>query len=328
MNVSQRGEFGLIAHLHQSLGARPGTRLGIGDDGALLESLAHPVVTADALVESVHFRRDWSSAFSLGIKAMAVNLSDLAAMGARPVAAFVTLALPPDCELSWVEEFYRGLESLAARHQFTIAGGDTTAAPLTLISLTLIGDLMPEASGEAVMRDGARVGDALCVTGTLGDSAAGLELLRHPRADFERADYLIGRHLEPTPRLEAMRSLLGAERESVHAALDLSDGLAGDAAHIARASGVTLEIQAERLPLSDACRALAEALGQSPLDWALSGGEDYELCLCVAPQSVARLQAASEVPLTVVGRVVADAGEVRVLQDGKAREVGAAWTHF
>ena len=179
MNVSQRGEFGLIAHLHQGLSARAGTQLGIGDDGAVLDALAHPIVTVDALVENVHFRRDWSSAFALGVKSMAVNLSDLAAMGARPVAAFVALALPPDCSSEWIEQLYAGMESLAARHDFTIAGGDTTSAPLVFISVTLVGELCIEADGQPITRSGARAGDIVCVTGNLGDSAAGLALLQN-----------------------------------------------------------------------------------------------------------------------------------------------------
>ena len=328
MDVSQRGEFGLIAHLDRNLSVRAGVKLGIGDDGAVLHSLAHPVVTTDALVENVHFRRDWTAAFALGVKAMAVNLSDLAAMGAAPVAAFVALALPPDCDADWVERLYAGMESLAAKYEFTLAGGDTTSAPLVMISVTLVGDLMPEARGLAVLRSGARVGDCVCVTGTLGDSAAGLALLRRPDANFGRAEFLLKRHLEPAPRLAAMRACLGAARDAVHAALDLSDGLAGDAAHLARASGVALEIECERLPISDECRDLARELGVSALDWALSGGEDYELCLCVAPDAVEKLSAATDVALTIVGRVVAGAGEVRMSENGEARAVEAGWTHF
>lgn len=326
MNVSATGEFGLIARLEQNLTTRAGVRVGIGDDGAVLSALRNPIVTCDALIENVHFRRDWTSAHSLGIKAIAVSLSDSAAMGARPVAAFIALALPRDCETIWVEEFYVGLESLASRHDFTIAGGDMTSAPLVMISVTLVGELMPQAHGHAVLRSGARVGDEICVSGNLGESAAGLELLNHPR-DFDGAT-LLRRHREPTPRLAAMRDWMGADRAAIHAALDLSDGLAGDAAHLARASGVDIEIDAEKLPISDDCRALAKELDRSPLDWALRGGEDYELCLCVAPDAVDSLRAASDVALTVVGRVVEGAGSVRVTENGQPRATGAAWTHF
>ena len=326
MNVSQRGEFGLIAHLSQGLQTRRGVRAGIGDDAAVLEALAHPIVTADALVENVHFRRDWTSARALGLKAMAVNLSDLAAMGARPVAAFVTLAVPSDCQSAWIEELYAGMESQAAQYDFTIAGGDTTAAPLVFTSVTLVGELMEEARGLPVLRSGARAGDALCVTGELGDSAAGLALLQNPGVALDDATraFLLKRHLEPTPRLNLMRALLKSERAAIRAALDISDGLIGDARHIARASKVDIEIDADKLPISEACRAAARALNVSPLDWALAGGEDYELCLCIAPASVETSE------LHVVGRVVAGAGAgaVRVRENGAERADVAAWTHF
>lgn len=317
MNVSQRGEFGLIAHLHENLKTRAGTQLGIGDDAAVLNALAHPIITCDALVENVHFRRDWTSAHALGIKSMAVNLSDVAAMGARPVAAFISLALPPDCSSEWISDLYAGMETLAARYDFTIAGGDVTAAPLVFISVTLIGDLMPEALGRPLLRSGAQVGDAVCVTGDLGDSAAGLALLL---ANAAGNDVLLRRHFEPVPRLNEMRELLGANRDAVHAGLDLSDGLVGDSSHVARASGVDIEIRAESLPISRECRAAARALNQSPLDWALSGGEDYELCLCVAPEFRAGL--------TQVGRVVEGTGQVRVYENGKLREGIVGWRHF
>ena len=371
MDVSQRGEFGLIAHLHRQLKTRAGTRTGIGDDAAVLEALAHPIVTVDALVEGVHFRRDWTSARALGAKSMAVNLSDLAAMGARPIAAFVALAVPRDCSSEWISELYIGMETLAARHDFTIAGGDMTAAPGIFISVTLVGDLMLEAAGRPVTRSGARVGDAVCVTGDLGDSAAGLALLQNADApgsspggspgdsglDGPARAYLLGRHLELTPRLERMRELLARDRDAVHAALDLSDGLAGDARHIARASGVDIEIYAEQLPISAACARAARALNQSATDWALSGGEDYELCLCLAPEGVAPEFARG---LHQVGRVIAcngaaegaiegatkgvgegatkgategagegaTEGQVRVFQDGKLCQNAAGWTHF
>ena len=322
MDVSQHGEFGLIAHLHQNLSTRAGTRLGIGDDGAVLEALVHPIVTTDALVENVHFRRDWTSAYDLGIKAMAVNLSDLAAMGAAPVAAFVSLALPRDCESEWITGLYAGMESLAARYGFTVAGGDMTSAPLVMMSVALVGDLMPEAQGQPVLRSGARVGDAVCVTGTLGDSAAGLALLQAPEVKISPAAraYLLERHHRPTPRLDAIRELLGANRAAIGAGLDLSDGVAGDAWHIARASGVNIEIDADALPISDACREAARALKISPVDWALAGGEDYELCLCVAPNAFPQL--------AQIGRVVAGAGEVRVTQNGELRPSATGWRHF
>ena len=317
MNVSQQGEFGLITQLHQSLQTRVGTKIGIGDDGAVLDALSHPVITTDALVENVHFRRDWTSPRALGVKSMAVNLSDVAAMGAWPVAAFVSLALPPDCDSAWISELYSGMESLAARYNFTIAGGDMTAAPLVMISVTLVGDLMPQALGRPILRSGARVGDAVCVTGNLGDSAAGLAQLL---AGSARDEALMRRHFEPQPRLDLMRELLSLNRGAIHAGLDLSDGLVGDSSHVARASGADIEIDAEQLPVSAECRAAARALNLSATDWALAGGEDYELCLCVAPDCIGEL--------IRVGRVVAGAGEVRVYEGGQLRAGQVGWQHF
>lgn len=335
MDLRSLGEFGLISHLHAGLGTRAGVRLGIGDDAAVLDALACPLVTVDALVEGVHFRRDWTTPRALGRKAMAVNLSDLAASGARPVAAFVALALPSEVALEWVEELYRGLEDAACAFAFTVAGGDTTKSRDALLSIALIGDAMDAARGP-VLRSGAQVGDELFVSGTLGDAAAGLAWLQNPGSAPDEAArrWVLQRHHEPTPRLELMRALLHCDAQGVRAALDLSDGLVGDAAHLARASGVSLEIEAQQLPLSPACRASAAALGAAALDWALSGGEDYELLLALSPASARALTTAaarSGTPLTRIGRCVApDDGGPRVLvrENGAPRQSARAWTHF
>lgn len=338
MNVRDLGEFGLIDQLSTRLTVRDGVTLGIGDDAALLNALDTPVVTTDALVENVHFRRDWIGRFSspraLGRKAMAVNVSDLAAMGARPVAAFVALAFPKDEDAAWLEELYAGFEDAARAYQFTIAGGDTVAAPLLMLSITLIGELLPEARQRAVLRSGVQAGDALCVSGTLGDSGGGLALLLDEALGATPAPRaaLLRRHFEPTPRLEMMRTLLRTNRAAIHAAMDLSDGLRGDARHLARRSGVKLEIHAENLPLSEAAREVAAQNGLDPLDWALAGGEDYELLLAIAPDAVAdlnvALEAAGHPRLTVVGEVGAGPPEVVVLENGVLRAGSGAWTHF
>ncbi|MDQ3814945.1 MAG: thiamine-phosphate kinase, partial [Armatimonadota bacterium] len=174
MNLYELGEFGLIARIQERLAQRAGVRLGIGDDAALLNALAAPVVTCDALVEQVHFRRDWISPRELGRKAITVNVSDIAAMGGRPVAAFITLALSDQDDVEFVEELYAGFEEAAARYDLTIAGGDTVRSPSALmLSVTLIGD-----APTPMTRGGARPGDVLLVTGTLGDAAAGLALLQ------------------------------------------------------------------------------------------------------------------------------------------------------
>lgn len=333
MNVQNLGEFGLIERLRENLKSRAGLRVGIGDDAAVLDSLAHPVITLDALVENVHFRRDWmanrSSTKALGWKAMAVSVSDLAAMGAKPVAAFVALALPPETEISFVDELYRGFEDCAREFDFSIAGGDVTRAPIAMISVTLVGDLLPESNGEPVLRSGAQIGDLLCVTGTLGDSAAGLWLLQNaPETRNSNVEFALKRHFEPTPRLPEMCVLLESNRGIVHAALDLSDGIAGDAQHLARRSNVRLEIESAQLPISDATRELAAQHGFNAIELALAGGEDYELLLALDAASFSELQNAFPTPLTVVGRVVAGDANVVILQNGEPHANAKAWTHF
>ncbi|HEX9997813.1 MAG TPA: thiamine-phosphate kinase [Abditibacterium sp.] len=336
MKLSEIGEFGLISHLQNKLEVREGTLLGIGDDCAILSALSCPIVTADALVEDVHFRRDWTSARALGRKAMAVNVSDLAASGARPVAAFVSLALSEAVDVEWVESLYEGFEDMAREFCFTVAGGDTTKSRGgVMISVTLIGEVLNEKRGP-ILRSGAQVGDVLMVSGTLGDSAAGFALLQTPQTLISASarEKLLLSHHEPMPRLELMRSILGFDAESLHAALDLSDGIVGDAAHLARRSSVSLQIDAEKVPISPICREAAQNLETSALDFALSGGEDYELLIAVAPIHVDDLLTRFKnepAPLSVVGKCVAPgpAGpQVLILENGIERPQASAWRHF
>jgi thiamine-monophosphate kinase len=198
-----------------------------------------------------------------------------------------------------------------------------------MISVTLIGN-----APQPVLRSGASPGDVLLVTGALGDSAAGLELLLRPElnVDAEKRDFLLARHHKPAPRLREMQAALQVGNV-VRGALDLSDGLAGDAAHIARQSNVTLEIETERLPISPACRGLAKAAGHDALQWALSGGEDYELLLCVAPEKANEvteaIQNATGTPVTIIGRCVPqEIAPVVLVQNGVRQDAPVAFTHF
>lgn len=334
MRPDEIGEFGLVERWSKGLPTRSKTLLGIGDDAAVLAPLQQPVVTVDALIETIHFRRDWTTARDLGWKAIAVNLSDIAAMGALPVAAFVALGLPDSVEVAWLDELYGGIEEAAAAYDLTIAGGDTTRSPSALmISVTLIGEVPLGRS--PLRRDGARSGDIVLATGTLGDAAAGLQLLLNPHIDLDAStrDYLMASHHRPQPRLKAVHAALAAAPHGISAALDLSDGLAGDAAHIARCSGVTLEIDTAQLPISPQCRAAAAILNQDAEQWALRGGEDYELLLCAAPDVVPGLVAAVEqsgVALTPIGRCLPlETSPVMLLHSDGRREIARpAWTHF
>jgi thiamine-monophosphate kinase len=343
MNLRQLGEFGLIHRLSAQLAQRGGVKLSIGDDAALLDALQAPLVTCDCLVEEIHFRRDWTTARNLGHKSITVNVSDIAAMGGQPVAAFVTLALSTRDELAWVEELYAGMEEAAEQYGLTICGGDTARSPLTtLLNITLVGEA-PLVKGEArpLTRSEAQIGDVVLVTGSLGDSAAGLALLQntHVAMPDETRNYLLQRHHKPTARLREVQAaqvlaLANGHERVLTAGMDLSDGLAGDAAHIARASQLSIEIEAAQLPISSQCREAANALGAEVLEWALTGGEDYELLWCVDAARVAAViaavQNATGTPVTVVGRcIVLDEQPVKIVHpDGTVATGVQAFQHF
>lgn len=297
-------EFTLIQRYFASRGpTRPDVLLGIGDDCALLtlppgESLA---VTLDLLVAGNHFLAD-ADPEGIGHKSLAVNLSDLAAMGATPAWITLGLSLPAVDEV-WLEGFCRGLFKLAERFQVQLVGGDVTRGPLT-ITLQAHGFVPP---GLALRRNGARPGDVICVTGTLGDAALGLALARqqlHGGGD-DAVTYLRDRLERPTPRLRQGLELRGL----ASAAIDISDGLAQDLGHILERSGVGACVQVERLPLSPALLACTDS--DSALALALAGGDDYELCFTVPPQRLPQVQALAldwDCALTAIGVIEAGAG--------------------
>jgi thiamine-monophosphate kinase len=277
----------------------------------------------DALVERVHFRIPPFGPADVGHKALAVALSDLAAMGAAPGEAYVQLGVPRDRGEDELLELADGLARVAAAHGVAVAGGDVTRAPALLVAVTVVGEAEdPEA---LVLRRGARPGDVVAVTGELGGAAAGLLLFE--RADLESrvdagvAAALRGRQLAPEPRLRAGIALARAGASSM---IDVSDGLGADALHIADASGVGIDVDLERVPLQAGVPEVAAAAGRDALDLATSGGEDYELLVTLAPGAV---QAAAEAVgesgsnLTVIG-VVTEVPGVRLAGPGGPREPG------
>lgn len=316
-------EFRLIDRIRERTAQpRDDVRLGIGDDAALLavppgQELA---VAIDTMVEGVHFPRGTAAA-DLGWKALAVNLSDLAAMGATPAWALLALTLP-GADAALVEGLADGFAQLARAHRVALVGGDTTRGPLSL-SVAVHGFVPP---GQALTRAGARIGDAVLVTGTLGDAAAGLRLLQGAQpfdATQPAHAFLRGRLDRPTPRVAAGLAL----RALANACIDVSDGLVADVAHIAAASAVGVDLEARALPLSSAMRAVFDEHAAQTL--ALSGGDDYELCFTVAAPRVDEAQAALAalgVLATRIGRVVEGEG-VRVQGEGMAL-VQAGWDHF
>jgi thiamine-monophosphate kinase len=322
--IQELGEFGLIDHLVEKITTRKGTILGIGDDCALLESLQAPVVTVDTLIEGVHFRRDWIENFSspraLGWKSLAVSVSDLAAMGATPVAAFISLAVPKNEDLAFVDALYEGFEQCAETYGFTIAGGDTVASPVLNISATLIGN----AFSVPVRRSGAQVGDIISVSGNLGDSAAGLYMLQNeiaPKSSHE--EFLLQRHFEPIPRLDEMQRLLSENSGKIHASLDLSDGISSDAKHIARRSNVSLQIDLDSIPMSVPALELAQRCEVSPFGWAIAGGEDYEILICSSEEIE------DWIPIgRVIERDKTAPKEVIFFRDNQEIETSIGWRHF
>lgn len=302
------GEFGFIDHIRATFAGTKadGLAVPLGDDAAVLDVPPdrQVVVTTDGLIEGVHFRRDWSDPYSIGWKAAAVNLSDIAAMGADPTFAFVSLALPADETVEWLERLYDGLCDCLNRYGARLAGGDTNSAGNGLvISVTQLGTVP---RGQALTRSGAKVGDILLVTGTLGDSAAGLALLSQcGAAKAEKINQgVVQVHRRPQPRVVAGRAARATGL--VHAAMDISDGLAGDVPKLCAASSVGARIKAAALPLSEAVQAAAKELDQSAQDLALDGGECCELLLAVAPDDVKAVQAA----VAATGTVLTPVGEV------------------
>ncbi len=302
------GEFDLIRRCFARGPAAPARRalLGIGDDCALLDVGATLAVSTDMLVEGRHFFADVDPR-ALGHKCLAVNLSDLAAMGAEPLAFTLSIALPPTraADQGWLDAFARGLFDLADAHACELIGGDTTAGPL-VVSIAIFGRLDAR---RALRRDAARVGDLVYVSGRLGDAALALRALQGEIALDRPALADARARLEwPAPRVALGRALSACAPQSVHAAIDLSDGLAGDLAHILEASGVGADIDLDAVPMSAALAAQPEAVRAA---CALAGGDDYELCFTAAPEAattMARIAAEQGVPLTRIGHIVADPG--------------------
>lgn len=321
VSVGVLGERGLIRRIATSpavVPGAPGIEVGLGDDTAvLMVPPGHKLLaTTDLLIEDVHFRRASAAPADIGWKAMAVNLSDIAAMGGIPRWALVALAVPADTDVEAVDAFYGGMAEAAAPHGVSVVGGDTAASRAGwTINVTLLG-IHP---GEPRLRSQARPGDAVMVTGSLGASAAGLHVLemgldraRAAGVTGTRLGELTRAHLRPRARVAEGRWL--GQAPGTHAMMDCSDGLATDLGHICRESRVGARVELERVPVAAAVRDAARTLGADAHRWAVSGGEDYELLLTCDPAAVERLIAglaeATGTPLTLIGRIEGPSGEV------------------
>lgn len=329
--VRDTGEFELIDRIREALPDKvrspDGVREGIGDDAAVWSPPdgSELVITTDALVEGVHFRLDWTDWRSLGHKMLAVNLSDMAAMGARPAIATVVLGLTGDESVADVLDLYKGAGDLAGAHGAGLVGGDVVRSPRGLmLSVTVIGAVR---RGEAVLRSGASVGDLIAVTGTLGASAAGMALLERGQDTSATGELLRIAHVRPNPRIA-----VGARMRphGVTAAMDLSDGPLGDLPKILMASRVSARVDIERLPILPAVHALFPDRAE---EFALRGGEDYELLVTVPERRFEEFAAAARGvggTVTAIGQIVdGEPGKLELLRKGQPVRIStSAWDHF
>ncbi len=328
--LAEIGEFGLIERLLERVGAGGGrerTLVGPGDDAAVRRTAGdYEIWTTDTLVAGVHFpaNPDWRD---LGWKALAVNVSDIAAMGGVPDGALVTLALPPEFEVDDGLALYRGLDEACAAFGATVLGGDVVRSPVPVITVALNGWARMGESGEPLLlrRDAALAGNAIAVTGQLGAAAAGARILLGAEvADPEARRALVSAQQRPLPRL---REAHAAAEEGLRCAIDVSDGLLADLGHICEMSGAGATVWEEKLPASP---WLADSFPNEALALAVAGGEDYELLLVGPEERLLRVRERVETPLTIIGEITDGPRRVRMI-DASGREVtlpAAGWDHF
>lgn len=314
------GEFGLIDRLRERFGSGDGVEVGIGDDAASVATGASTLVTVDMLVEGTHFDLELSSPADAGFKSITCSASDLAAMGGRPRYAVVALGAPPDTPFELVDGLADGIGEACREYGIAVVGGDTVAAERITISVTVLGEPGP---GGPVFRSGAAPGDILCVTGSVGAAAAAVRL---HRAGATVPARLLAAHRRGQARI---REGLAVAASGARAMIDVSDGLAADAAHLAAASGCGLVVRAENVPVADGVAEAAAAMGIDPLRLAVTGGDDYELLIAVHPHDAEDLrEAVAPTPLTAIGEFTRDAREI-VWPDGSREALdGLGWDHF
>jgi len=333
MKLKDIGEFGFIEKISQGCLIRPDNIIrAIGDDAAAFytDSDLVSLVTTDLLVERVHFMRDATTGFNLGYKSMAVNLSDIAAMGGTAREAFVSVAIPEDCSTDFLEDVYRGIKDLALEFNVNILGGDTTRSTIDLIiNISVTGSVRKE---ELLLRNAAQRGDIIFSTGFLGDSRAGLHLiLNNIPADSKELKELFKSHILPRPFLREGRFL--ASQNSVHAAIDVSDGLSSDIGHIAKESNVGVSLFAEKIPISENLIYFCNRFELNPVEFALAGGEDYTLLCTVSPDKAddvaEKYLKTFNNPLYPIGKIT-DPGKMEIIDSsGRTKEFKPeGWDHF
>ncbi|MCL6519084.1 MAG: thiamine-phosphate kinase [Armatimonadetes bacterium] len=335
MNLADIGEEVLIEHLMKEFSlptSSEGLVVGVGDDAAVLD-LGGPmltIITTDMLAEGIHYRLDLVTPYELGWKSVASNISDIAAMGGLPTWTLISLGLKPDTDIGFVDEIYRGLVECAERFESKIIGGDTISVRQdSVIGICQMGKIEPNLIAR---RSGASPGDRILVTGWLGNSRAGLELLL--RFGTEEAaqlhGWLVGQHLTPIPRV--LEAHAAVATNAIRAMMDISDGLGADLPKLCKASGVGAIVYASKLPISSDLQSAAERLGMDTLELVAGGGEDFELLMAVRPHDVKKvikaIKEGTGTRVTEIGEFTEDKTVEIVMPDGSRRPLWAGWEHF
>jgi thiamine-monophosphate kinase len=333
VNLRDIGEFGFIKRISRGCLIRPQNIIkAIGDDAAAFIPTPHEVilVTTDLLVEGIHFFRNATSGFNLGYKALSVNLSDIAAMGGIARDAFISIGVPDNCSLDFLEDLYNGMKRLTAEFGLNLLGGDTTRSKTDLIiNISVLGAAFEK---EILFRNTAQPGDIICSTGFLGDSRAGLHLITHNiKADSNELKTLRDAHIIPKPHLREGRFL--ARQGGVHAMIDVSDGLSSDIGHIAEESNVGIRLYSEKIPVSNNLEKFCARFDFDSVEYALAGGEDYTLLCTISPERVDHISAnylrRFRNPLYQIGEIT-DSGKMELfLPNGQIRSfTPSGWDHF
>ena len=333
MNLRDIGEFGFIKRISRGCLIRPQNVIkAIGDDAAAFIPAPGQVilVTTDLLVERIHFLRDATSGFNLGHKALSVNLSDIAAMGGIAREAFISIAVPDNCPIEYLEDLYNGIKRLAAEFDVNLLGGDTTRSKADLIiNISVVGYAFEK---EILYRNTAQHGDIICTTGFLGDSRAGFHLIINDiKADSNELKALLDAHVIPKPYLREGKFF--ALQDGVHAAIDVSDGLSSDIGHIAEESDVGIRLYSEKIPVSNNLIKFCARFNFDPVEYALAGGEDYTLLCTVSPDKADHIAAnylkRFRNPLYQIGEIT-DSGKMElILSNGQIRFfTPSGWDHF
>jgi len=326
------GEFGLIKRFAKMFNSSlPGGYTGIGDDCAIIQAdeRISNLVTTDMLIEDRHFIKERISPNNLGYKSLAVNLSDIAAMGGAPKAAFLSIGIPSDTEVEWLDSFFYGINELAEQTNTLILGGDTTQSTDKLvINFTVLGTIENK---EIKTRDSAKPGDVICVTGMIGDSAGGLQVLLDNLEHNKDTKYLIDRHVHPRPHILEGRWL--AFYPEVNAMIDVSDGIESDIKHIIDCSHTGAEIYLDQIPLSESYKNTAENYGWNPVEKAISGGEDYCLMCTISeddyPEIANHFQQHFSRPLYPIGKIIGKPGQIKFSSYGKSVDLAShGFDHF